>query len=78
MAKIKDTRTLAYPSPLGAVVLAHVLTEDATGKLGAYSGILPDAATGKFDFEWIAHHGAKLTEREAFAIFSFKKELYRH
>lgn len=74
----------AYPSQLAAhlpqiagQVLAFVLTRDTVGQVAAYCGILVDAGTGEFDYDWIAHHGAKLTEAKARERFTFAEEYRR-
>lgn len=68
---IVSHRVESYPSPAGALVLLRVLTKDDMGDHAAYVGIVDDAGTGKFDSEWVAHYGTKLTEREARAFFDF-------
>jgi hypothetical protein len=62
-------RVAAYPSPLGPVMLVHVLTKDDIGQLAAYAAIVPDSRNREFDLDWTAHHGTKLTQREAIQIF---------
>lgn len=74
---IIETRVAGYPTPAGRVVLATVLTKDAGDQLAAYVGVLPDLGTADFNFEWVAHHGAKLTERDARQHFDFGYRTYR-